>query len=603
MGSGVTQILSEERLDGLRERYASERAKRIRSDGVAQYRKLDDESPYMADPLAEPAVDRAPLVGERTVVIVGSGFAGLLSAIHLRRSGVEDVVIIDKATDFGGTWYWNRYPGLRCDVESYIYLPLLEETGYMPREKYATGNEIHEYIRDLAARHQIRDLALFSTRVTGAAWDEASSRWRIETDRGDLIDAQFVILGTGGLLHRPKIPDVPGIESFKGRSFHTSRWDYEYTGGGPQGGLTGLRGKRVALIGTGATGIQVAPYLAADAEQLFVVQRTPSAIDHRGNRPTDAEWFKNLEPGWQDQRRVNFDSLLAGLPQDHDAVGDRWTTIWGMPDLSGASDPADMLRLVNEHDFAQMERIRARVDEIVDDSATAEALKPYYNSRCKRPTFNDEYLDMFNRENATLVDTNGHGIDRITQDGFVVGDKKYEVDCIIYATGFDAVTSPAAGGGFEVVGREGVELSKKWARDAVSLHGMYTNGFPNLFVLGNVRQSAVTINVPFTTGTQAAHAAAVIAGFTAAEEPNLLEISEAQVDSWQETLRQKSLFNEESAASCTPGFYDNEGDLESVVPLFASAFGGGIVEYRDELAAFRKALLADVPTTNFQEAR
>ena len=199
--------------------------------------------------------------------------------------------IVEKGGDFGGTWYWNRYPGAQCDTASMVYMPLLEETGHRPTEKYAHAPEILEQCRRIGRQYRLYEKALFQTEVTELRWDDARSRWVVSTSRGDRFTASFVGLGIGPL-HVPKLPGIPGIETFKGHAFHTSRWDYDYTGGDPNGApLTGLADMRVAIIGTGATSVQAVPHLARAAKQLLVVQRTPSSVDVRGNAPIDPEWF------------------------------------------------------------------------------------------------------------------------------------------------------------------------------------------------------------------------------------------------------------------------------------------------------------------------
>ena len=269
------------------------------------------------------------------------------------------------------------------------------------------------------------------------------------------MTARFLVMGNGPL-HRPKLPGVPGIESFRGHTFHTSRWDYGYTGGDSNGNLVGLHDKRVGIIGTGATAVQVVPHVAAAAAQLFLFQRTPSSIDVRANRPTDPSWASSLEPGWQRRRMENFTVLTSGGLAGEDLVMDGWTDIIGrllrrLREQDGPPDEslADTLELA---DFEKMEQVRARVDTLVTDPATAAALKPWYRQFCKRPCFHDEYLQSFNRPNVTLVDTDGRGVDRIAPDGVVAGGQEYAVDCLIFATGFEVGTDYTQRAGYDVVG-------------------------------------------------------------------------------------------------------------------------------------------------------
>jgi cyclohexanone monooxygenase len=448
--------------EALKARYKAERDKRLRAEGNAQYREIGGAfSHYADDPYVAPGFKRAALSDSVEVLVVGGGFGGLLAGARLREAGVTDIRIVEKGGDFGGTWYWNRYPGAACDIESYIYLPLLEEVGYLPVEKYSRAPEILEYSRRIGRHFGLYENALFQTEVTGMRWDEAVSRWIVSTNRGDAIGARFVVMANGPL-HRPKLPGIPGVETFRNHSFHTSRWDYAYTGGDSNGGLTGLHGKRVGIIGTGATAVQCVPHLGAWAEELFVFQRTPSSIDVRNNRPTDPEWAASLEPGWQQRRMDNFNTLVSGGFQAEDLVDDGWTDIIGNILLIArrkaaagekVEDPAALMQLA---DFTKMEQVRARVDVEVKDPAKAEALKPWYNQFCKRPCFHDEYLATFNRPNVHLIDTKGRGVERITERGVVAGGREYELDCLIYATGFEVGTEYTRRSGYELHGRTGL---------------------------------------------------------------------------------------------------------------------------------------------------
>ena len=313
--------------DALRQKYREERDKRLRSDGNDQYREVvGDFSRYLDDPYVAPGFTRAPLNDEVEVIVIGGGFGGLLAAARLREAGVEDIRIIEKGGDFGGTWYWNRYPGAQCDIEAYIYLPLLEELNYIPEEKYSHAPEILKHSRAIGEHYGLYENACFQTEVTEMVWDESSARWIVSTTRGDKMRARYVAMSNGPL-NRPKLPAIPGVETFKGHTFHTSRWDYDYTGGDPSGNLSKLHDKRVAVIGTGATAVQCVPHLGAAAKQLYVFQRTPSSIDVRNNRPTDPQWAQALEPGWHQKRMTNFNVLVTGGHQDEDLVADGWTDI------------------------------------------------------------------------------------------------------------------------------------------------------------------------------------------------------------------------------------------------------------------------------------
>jgi cyclohexanone monooxygenase len=575
--------------DALRDKYRAERDKRLRPDGNDQYREVTGQfAHYLDDPYVRP-IERDPVFDEVDVVVVGGGFGGLLAGARLKEAGITDVHIVEKGGDFGGTWYWNRYPGAQCDVEAYIYLPLLEEIGYVPKEKYTRAPEILEHSRNIGLQFDLYDGALFQTEVTGMRWDDESSRWLVATNRGDELRARFVILASGPL-HRPKLPAIDGIEGYSGHSFHTSRWDYDYTGGDSEGGLTRLAGKRIGIIGTGATAVQVVPHVGAAAEQLYVFQRTPSSIDVRNNRPTDPEWAASLEPGWQKRRMENFNNLVTGLPEPEDLVGDGWTDIIGKLLLRmREADPNDagpesIARTVELADFEKMESIRARVDTIVNDPNTAEALKPYYRQFCKRPCFHDDYLATFNRPNVTLVDTDGKGVDRITETAIVANGVEYEVDCVIYATGFEVGTDYTRRAGFELVGREGLTLTQKWHDGAATLHGMHTRGFPNCLIF-SLQQSGFTVNFPHALDEQSKHAAYILR-HVLDHDVRTFEVSQEAEDAWVETILELAQFNLDFLETCTPGYYNNEGK-PSARGVRNGFYGGGSVQFFQVIADWR----------------
>ncbi|RCV48791.1 flavin-containing monooxygenase [Marinitenerispora sediminis] len=550
--------------EALRARYRAERDRRIRPDGNAQYRGVGGEFGYYADdPYAESDADREPLHDRVEVAVVGGGFGGLLAAARLRQAGVESIRVIDKGSDFGGTWYWNRYPGIHCDIESYVYMPLLEEVGYVPRWRYAPGEEIRQHAMAIGRRFDLYRDACFQTQATELRWDEAEAEWTVSTDRGDRMRARHVIVATG-TLSQAKLPGIPGIETFKGHTFHTSRWDYAYTGGDASGGLTGLADKRVALIGTGSTAIQVVPPLGADAEHLYVFQRTPSSVDVRDNRPTDPQWAASLAPGWQRHRMDNFLKVVTGVRTDEDLVGDSWTSSARLhekliPTNAYADIPAEERERAYEiADFQKMNEIRARVARIVKDPETAEKLKPWYRYMCKRPTFSDHYLQTFNRPNVTLVDTaDTHGVQRMTETAVVVGDAEYEVDCVIFATGFETGISGILSGQLPVYGRGGVHLFEAWAQGPKTLHGFYTHGFPNLFQLGPL-QNASSVNFVHILDEQAQHVAEVIAEARRRRARYVEPTAEAQ-EAWVGALRENAPDLHAFQAECTPGYYNNEG--------------------------------------------
>ncbi len=548
--------------DALREKYRRERDKRIRADGNEQYVEVKgDFARYLDDPYVAPGFTRAPLTDEVEVVVIGGGFGGLLAGARLREAGVQSLRMIEKGGDYGGTWYWNRYPGAMCDVESYIYLPLLEEIGYVPKEKYAHAPEILAHSRAIGEKYDLYRDVCFQTEVTELRWDESAARWIVSTNRGDRMRARFVVMSNGPL-NRPKLPGIPGIDSFRGHTFHTSRWDYGYTGGDSDGNLTGLRGKRVGIIGTGATAVQCVPHVGEMAEHLYVFQRTPSSIDLRANRPTDPAWAKSLKPGWQRQRMDNFNILVSGGFQEVDLVSDGWTDIIRnllllvQQSKSGVA-PEQIGKTMELADFQKMEQIRGRVDEIVKDPATAEALKPYYRQFCKRPCFHDEYLETFNRPNVTLVDTQGRGVERLTEKGVVVDGREYEVDCLIFATGFEVGTDYSRRAGYEAVGRGGLTLTEKWKDGVATLHGMHTRGFPNCFIMGNA-QTGFTVNYPHALDEQSRHLAYIIER-AIESKARTIEVSAEAEAAWVQTIIQLAILGREFLEACTPGYYNNEG--------------------------------------------
>jgi cation diffusion facilitator CzcD-associated flavoprotein CzcO len=549
--------------EALRARYRQERDKRLRPDGPDQYRQLTGTlANYAVDPYL-PRVEREPLTDHRTVVCVGGGFAGLAVGARLREAGL-DVRIIDKGGDFGGTWYWNRYPGAQCDTASMVYLPLLEETGHMPTEKYVHGPEIQAHCQRIGKQFGLYDDALFHTDVTALTWDQDSARWIIETDRGDRLTAQFVVLGTGPL-SVPKLPGIPGMESFEGHSFHTSRWDYAYTGGDPAGApMLGLADKRVGIIGTGATAIQCVPRLAGACRELYVFQRTPSSVDVRNNYPIDPGWFNSIAtPGWQQRWLENFTANQAGGSADEDLVMDGWTDLSRRVKARLAAlppqeqHPVAMLAAYEESDFEKMEQIRARADAIVTDPDTASKLKAWYRQLCKRPCFHDEYLQAYNNPRTYLIDTDGKGVEQITATGVVVAGQEYPLDCLIYASGFEVGTAYARRAGFELTGRAGRTLSEHWADGMRTLHGVHARGFPNVFLVQPTQGANLISNVPHNIVDSARTIALTVRhaldGGFAEVEP-----SQEAEDAWVSLLL-SSPPSMIGGPDCTPGYYNNEG--------------------------------------------
>jgi cation diffusion facilitator CzcD-associated flavoprotein CzcO len=556
----------------LKERYRIEREKRLRPDGPSQYQGLTGRfSADRYDPYLQ-VVPRDPVTDDVTVAVIGAGFAGMLTGARLVEAGIDGVRILDKAGDFGGTWYWNRYPGAQCDTASMVYMPLLEETGHMPTEKYAHGPEIYEHCQRIGKHFGLYDHALFHTEVTSLVWDESRARWIVETDRGDRFTARFVSMGPG-VLHVPKLPGIPGIDDFRGKVFHTSLWDYDYTGGDPHGApMTALADKRVGIIGTGATAVQCIPHLSRAARELYVFQRTPSSVDVRNNTPIDPEWFAEVTatPGWQQRWLENFTLNQTWGLVEEDLVMDGWTELAHrimdrITRIQGEVTPERVMEAVEAADFEKMEQIRARVDSVVSDPDTAEALKPWYQQLCKRPCFHDEYLQSYNDPGTHLVDTDGKGVERLTESGVVVGGVEYPLDCVIFATGFDTASDLSTRVGADPVGRDGLRLSQHWAAGMRTFHGMQMHGFPNLFLTQLGHGANVVANVPHNYVELSRTVAAVV---QAAVEGEVLtvDVTEEAEAQWMELISADSMGGLGAAvgsADCTPGYYNNEGHPES----------------------------------------
>jgi cation diffusion facilitator CzcD-associated flavoprotein CzcO len=596
-----------EKLAATRKRYAEEAQKRLRPEGLAQFLPLKQAQEERLRALSDdPWVDHAglnarpsPVTSDTTYkfFVLGAGFGGLVYAVQAIEAGLataDDIRLADAAGGFGGTWYWNRYPGLHCDVESYIYLPLLEETGYVPTQKYASGKEIREHAERVAQHWGLSDKALFRTEVKSAEWDERTELWnvRFTEHRGPgaapinyQIRAQYVYLAAG-VLTRPQVPRIPGLVSFKGDYFHTARWNYNVSGGSQADQtLSGFRGKRVAVIGTAATAIGVIPEIAKFAKELYVFQRTPAYVKPRNQKITDEEEFKREvanKKGWQSERRKNWNMHLTNSvkPGTKDLVNDGWTdmpaysAILGSPSLGIVdASPENLERHITHFhalDLPHMERIRGRVDEIVKDPDTAAKLKSWYPSWCKRPTFSDTYLALFNSPHVHLVDTNGQGVSSATENGLVVDDKEYPVDIIIFSTGFQApnarLGSPAARTGVEVVGRNRTSLDDRWfSNGAATLHGYTTSQFPNLFFSGT-SQATITGNNIWMLQLIAQHVTYIISASErrvgAGKRAVIEATEEAEESHTQEILKRASYFA--SVGGCTPGYFNAYGEAAGI---------------------------------------
>ncbi|MFI0775242.1 flavin-containing monooxygenase [Streptomyces sp. NPDC021212] len=558
--------------EAIRRTYLEESEKRRSASPPTRRAVAESAVASVEDPFVEPGFEREPLRDEVDVVVVGGGITGLVTGAHLRKAGVPLVRLIEKGGGFGGVWYWNRYPGIRCDIDAYIYMPMLEDVGTMPSEKYTMGDEIRAHCQALAETFDLDEAACLQTRVTAMRWDEPADLWTVTTDRGDEIRARFVCLA-GGALDNPSIPDVPGLDQFEGHVFHSSRWDYDYTGGNEHGHLTKLAGKRVAVVGTAASAIQYIPELAEYARQVTVVQRTPVVVMPRNNKPTDPDWFRGQPRGWQMERTENFSAITqtppGETPPEHDIINDSATSLSKMtrtppPELSGLLEGADYGTRALTTNYAAMEKIRAGMASIVNDPDTAEKLMPYYNLGCNRPQFSDTYLQAYNRPNVTLLDTEGRGIERLTAKGLVVDGVEHEVDCVIFGTGFvlDAARFP-------ITGRGGESLSDKWAGGVRTLHGILAVGFPNLFLVGSPAQAAFPNNYAYLLYGQGSYVSTLVKrcldeGFTS------VEVHPEAEERWAQQIKERAAGIPAVDFGCAPTPYGG---------LISSGYPGGPVEY------------------------
>jgi cation diffusion facilitator CzcD-associated flavoprotein CzcO len=563
--------------DEVHAKYRAERDKRL-VEGRGAIRDLSGDdlfARYREDPFVS-FTDRQPRFDEVDVAIIGAGIGGLVTGAQLRRAGVGRIMLIDQAGGVGGTWYWNRYPGVMCDVESYIYMPMLEDMDYIPKRRFAFGDEILQHLERIADKYDLVDGSLFHTGVTTSEWDEQSGRWLLRTDRGDEIKARYVVMAVG-ILNLMKLPDIPGMELFEGKSFHTARWDYEYTGGDLHGNLDKLGDKVVAVIGTGASAIQCVMPLAESSKHLYVFQRTPSAVGVRDNRPTPDDFAEGFRPGWQRERMYNFHAILDGRPVEVNLVDDGWThhmaKVWNPRREPGMSMEEFVFR-AEEEDFAIMEEHRSRIDETVSDPRVAEVLKPYYRYLCKRPCFHDEYLPTFNLPNVTLIDCPS-GIEKVTERGLLCNGEEYEVDCLIYATGFEGELTPfPRRAGHQIIGRGGVRLADKWATGAATLHGVMTRGFPNLFLMpGPGQQGVISVNNTVVVEEGAEHIAATIRLLTERGAQVFDVSAEAEKEYVEEIV---GCYKDASAVmeACTPSRLNLEGHPKDINPQ-SGAWGGG----------------------------
>ena len=533
-----------------------------RRRGAADYMEMKGEfSRYLEDLYSAEPIEREALNDSCEILVVGAGFAGLLLWYKLRNAGFEDVRFCEKGGDVGGTWYWNRYPGIACDVESYSYFPLLEEMGYFPTMKFASGFEIMEYCQKLAEKFGFYDKCLFHTTVERTVWSDENSDWTVHTDRGDQMKARFVVLANG-LLTTPKLARIKGMESFQGDSFHTSRWNYNVD----------LKDKRVGVIGTGATAVQVVPEIAKVVKELYVFQRTPSSIDVRDQRETtdeEIDQWKN-EPGWAKARRARFAKISSGrtaLKANDDYLAGKIADFKERKQHERELTPEEMMEKQLDSNFRIMEQIRARVDNVVKDPKVAESLKPYYPYGCKRPAFHDEYLPTFNQDHVTLVDTAPMGVAEINERGVVHDGQEYPLDVLIYATGFKWMEAAT----FNMIeGRDGLTLQDKWKQGGTKTFlGIHSNGFPNLFIVAGPQGGGGSFN--FTDALEV-HGDYLIWMLETIRDNGAksIDVDQAQEEIYVEHCRQADV--QTAAFRDCYSYYNGEGNAE---PGSLSYYGGG----------------------------
>ncbi|KAK8126977.1 uncharacterized protein PG998_002736 [Apiospora kogelbergensis] len=583
-----------------RDRYAAERTKRLAAAPNYVKRLEVSKDSSVRDLLQDPWVDYDALAKEVPYLkngsrikflIVGAGHSGLIHAYHIVKAGFDpkDLVVVDTAGGWGGTWYWNRYPGLKCDVEGYCYLPLLEESGFIPQDRYSHGDEIRRNAEHIAAKYGLQ--GMFCTRFVAADWNEPEGRWDIMLRRqlgpaheevDFAISTQFLITATG-LLSSMSIPSLPGIEDFRREKklFHAARWDYDYTGGSPtEPHMSNLRDKLVGIVGTAATAVQAVPELAKWAKHLYVFQRTPTYIGpHEDNQTTPELWdkvTKGGKPGWQAERMVNLELCFTddaevtpdtNLVQDERSRYPPLAAVWGSRRAVGLGPEkaAEHTEWMLRREAPHAARLRKFIKQEVKDPETAEKLTPWYPGWCKRPAFNNDYLQAFNLPNVTLVDTDGRGVQRYTRNGVVVGEdgaaREYELDALVLATGFEisgtgscALASSQA----SCRGRNGRDLNDKWnSPDFATFYGVSTNGFPNMFMSAGAN-SAGSANMTGVYGSQARMTAHIIAAATARSadpDKTVVEVSKEAELAWLDRLLGNVTWFTPLLTTCPPTYF------------------------------------------------
>lgn len=428
------------------------------------------------------------------VLVVGAGFSGLYSLHRLRQLG-HTVHAVEAADDVGGVWYWNRYPGARCDIESVDYCysfsdELVQEWEWT--ERYPSQPEILRYINHVADRFDLRPGITFGTRVTEAVFDEEENTWTVRTDQGDTVTARYIIMATGQL-SVAKLPEIPGLDTFAGEFYHTGNWPHE--------GVD-FTGKRVGVIGTGSSGMQAIPQIAKQARELTVFQRTPHFAMPARNGPLDPEYVADLKSRFAEYREYarnhpggthRFLGQESALEVEPDVLRERFEEYWrkGGPDIQAAF--RDLITDPEANEKAA-EFVRSKIRELVHDPEVAELLVPKgYPFGTKRLVLEIDYFTTFNRDNVRLVDTLSTPIEQITPSGVRTSGQEYELDSLVLATGFDAMTGALLKIDFRGVG--GLTLREKWAAGPRTYLGLSTAGFPNLFFIAGPGSPSVISNM------------------------------------------------------------------------------------------------------------
>ncbi|KFZ08162.1 hypothetical protein V502_09503 [Pseudogymnoascus sp. VKM F-4520 (FW-2644)] len=553
----------------LQKKYEEERQKRLRPEGMNQY--VDFRDPAIGDKLGEDpwvnhdyvATHGSPLKdgGPIKFMIIGGGHSGLLYAVRLLDAGfrAEDIVLVDTAGGFGGTWYWNRYPGLMCDVEAYIYMPLLEETGYMPKHKYSYGAEIRGQCERIAAHYRLQ--GQFCTQVKRQQWDDAK--------------APFLISAAGALCV-PHVPKLPGLQELMAnrKVFHSARWDWEYTGGSQdEPDMVNLKGKKVGIIGTGATAIQIVPELAKWVDHLYVFQRTPTYVGPRNQRETTPEDWKNVayKKSWQYERQDNFNQFVTNDPVPENMIGDGWTAPDSHSVAGFIGSPSKLVTAdtIEEHitsmyqmDIARAERLRAHIANVVKDESTA--------------------------QNLQLCSRGMQAGSRVIANGTL-----YDLDVLVLATGFYTSgkdPSPSGQSNAPIVGRNGVEAMQKWcSQDFGVLFGSCSNGFPNAF-FSSFSGGGVSYNLTSAFDIRARFTASIIANaHKRARDMNTLAIEPTKKaeDRYTDEVQKRALWFS-ALGTCTPGWFtgEAEGEFEAQTPqqvaarMRRAAWGSGILDFK-----------------------